>query len=49
VKEAIQQARQENPGVGQNVRLTGQHPLQQQHRTQQDSGQQTAQQQQDQP
>jgi uncharacterized protein len=51
VKEALQQARQENPGVGQNVRLTGQHPPQQQHRTQQqDSSQQAAQQQQqDQP
>ncbi len=52
VKEALQQARHENPGIGQNVRLTnsGPHPLLQQRRAQQpDSGQQTAQQQQDQP
>lgn len=49
VKEALQQARQGNPGVGQNVRLTGQHPLQQPHQTaQRDSSQQAAQQQ-DQP
>jgi len=52
VKEALQQARQENPGMGQNVRLTnsGQHSLLQQRRAPQpNSGQQTAQQQQDQP
>lgn len=51
VKDALQQARQENPGVGQNARLTnnGQsHPLQQHHPQQADPGQQTAQQQ-DQP
>jgi uncharacterized protein len=50
VKAALQEARQENPGVGQNVRLTGQRPPLPQRRTEpQDSGQQTAQQQQDQP
>ena len=50
VKEALQQARQENPGVGQNVRLTSQRPLAQQRRAQQqDSSQQQTAQQQDQP
>jgi uncharacterized protein len=51
VKAALQEARQQNPGVGQNVRLSGQRPALQQRRQQsQDSGQQTAQQQQqDQP
>jgi uncharacterized protein len=47
-KEALQQARQENPGIGQNARLgnNGAHPLLQQRRTQQqDAGQQTAEQQ----
>jgi hypothetical protein len=48
-KAALQQVRQENPGIGQNARLTGNgqsRPLQ--HRAQQaDSSQQTAQQQQD--
>jgi len=51
VRDALQEAKQENPGVGQNAHLTNngqRHPLQQ-HRTQQsDDGQQTAQQQ-DQP
>jgi uncharacterized protein len=42
VKEALKQARQENPGVGQNVHLTGPRPPQV-------PVQQTAQQQQDQP
>jgi uncharacterized protein len=50
-KEALQQAKQDNPGVGQNARLTNGPRRQFQQRTQQpqqDSGQQTAQQQ-DQP
>jgi hypothetical protein len=49
-KEALQQAKQENPGVGQNARLTStpRRTLQQHAPPQQDSGQQTAQQQ-DQP
>lgn len=48
VRDALQQVKQENPGIGQNAHLTtGQRrPLQQQHRPQQqDSDQQTAQQQ----
>ncbi len=51
VKDALQQAKQENPGVGQNARLTNngqRHPLQQRRPQQADPGQQTAQQQ-DQP
>ena len=47
-KEALQQAKQENPGIGQNARLSnnGPHPfLQQRHAQQQDAGQQTAEQQ----
>src|SRR6516162_2322900 len=52
VRDALQQAKQENPGVGQNARLTnnGQRRPPQQRRAQQpeDAGQQTAQQQ-DQP
>jgi len=49
-KEAIQQAKQENPGVGQNARLANgqRRPFQQRQQQQQDSNQQTAQQQ-DQP
>lgn len=50
-KEALQQAKQDNPGVGQNARLTNspRRPFQQRsQQQQQDSGQQTAQQQ-DQP
>ncbi len=49
-KAALQQVKQENPGIGQNARLTsnGQRRLQPQHRVQQaDSGRQTAQQQPD--
>src|SRR5271167_224961 len=51
VKDALQEAKQENPGVGQNARLTNngqRRPAQQRRTAQQDSGQQTAQQQ-DQP
>ncbi len=51
VKDALQQAKQENPAVGQNARLTNngqRHPLQQHRPQQADPGQQTAQQQ-DQP
>ncbi|HKN23397.1 MAG TPA: DUF2059 domain-containing protein [Candidatus Acidoferrum sp.] len=51
VKDALQQVKQENPGVGQNARLTNngqRHPLQQRRPQQADPGQQTAQQQ-DQP
>lgn len=51
VKDALLQAKQENPGVGQNARLTNngqRHPLQQRRPQQADPGQQTAQQQ-DQP
>lgn len=49
-KEALQQAKQDNPGVGQNARLTNspRRSFQQRPAQQQDSGQQTAQQQ-DQP
>jgi uncharacterized protein len=50
-KEALQQAKQDNPGVGQNARITNspRRPFQQHSQQQpQDSGQQTAQQQ-DQP
>lgn len=52
VRDALQQAKQENPGVGQNARLgTGnqRRPLAQRAAQPQDAGQQTAQQQQDQP
>lgn len=47
VRDALQQVKQENPGVGQNAHVTtGQRrPLQQHRAPQQDSGQQTAQQQ----
>jgi uncharacterized protein len=51
VKDALQQAKQDNPGVGQNARLTNngqRRPLQQRRTPQPDPGQQTAQQQ-DQP
>ena len=51
VKDALQEAKQENPGVGQNAHLGNNGPRRfpQQRRTQQqDSGQQSAQQQQDQ-
>lgn len=51
VRDALQQAKQENPGVGQNARLTNdgqRHPLQQRAQPQQGAGQQSAQQQ-DQP
>ena len=47
-KEALQEAKQENPGVGQNARLTSngqRHVTQQRRPQQQDAGQQTAQQQ----
>jgi uncharacterized protein len=50
-KDALQQVRQDNPGIGQNARLTNsgqRRPLQQHHTQQPDTGQQTAQQQ-DQP
>jgi uncharacterized protein len=49
VKDALQEAKQENPGVGQNAHLTNngpRHPVQQRRAQQQgDSGQQSAQQQ----
>jgi hypothetical protein len=51
VKDALQQVKQENPGVGQNARLTNNNqrrPLQQRRLSQPDPGQQAAQQQ-DQP
>jgi uncharacterized protein len=51
VRDALQQAKQENPGVGQNARLTNSNqrrPLAQRSAPPQDAGQQTAQQQ-DQP
>jgi hypothetical protein len=52
VKDALQEAKQENPGVGQNAHLMNNGPRRygQQHRPQQqDADRQTAQQQQDQP
>jgi uncharacterized protein len=48
VKDALQQAKLDNPGVGQNARLNNavpRRPLQQRRSLQQDQGQQTAQQQ----
>ncbi|MGB7497072.1 MAG: DUF2059 domain-containing protein [Candidatus Acidiferrum sp.] len=45
IRDALQQAKQENPGVGQNARVTGQRRPLAQRRTQPDSGEQTAQQQ----
>jgi hypothetical protein len=46
VRDALQQVKQENPGVGQNAHITtGQRRPLQQRQTQQDAGQQTAQQQ----
>jgi hypothetical protein len=51
VRDALQQAKQENPGVGQNARLTNngqRRPLQQRAQPQEGAGQQSAQQQ-DQP
>ena len=51
VRDALQQAKQENPGVGQNARLTNsgqRHPLQQRAQPPEGAGQQSAQQQ-DQP
>jgi uncharacterized protein len=46
VRDALQQARQENPGIGQNARLTGQRrPLPQRSAAQPANGEQTAQQQ----
>jgi uncharacterized protein len=48
VKDALQQAKLDNPGVGQNARLNNavpRRPLQQRRALQQDQGQQTAQQQ----
>jgi hypothetical protein len=51
VRDALHEAKQENPGVGQNARLTNngqRHPLQQRAQPQEGAGQQSAQQQ-DQP
>lgn len=45
VKDALQQAKKENPGVGQNARLGYQRRPVQQHQQQQDAGDQSAQQQ----
>lgn len=49
VKEALQQAKEDNPGVGQNARLGNVAPRRFQQRRQQDSPQQAAQQDQTQP
>lgn len=45
VRDALQQARQQNPGIGQNARLGYQRRPAQQHQQQQDAGEQSAQQQ----